>query len=110
MFGRYTVDTSYILLEIAENCGLFRVMEIETMVTTVAKWGNSLAVRIPQNLAKEMHLLEGAEIELGVVNGALVIKPRRRKRYSLDELVEGITPENLHAEVEDGLAVGNEVW
>ncbi len=29
------------------------------MVTTVAKWGNSLAVRIPQNLAKEIHLAEG---------------------------------------------------
>lgn len=110
MFCRYGVDTSYILLGIAEDYGLFREMEIETMVATVAKWGNSLAVRIPQHLAKEMHLLEGAEIDLGVVDGALVIKPRRRKRYSLDELIEGITPENLHAEVDDGRAVGREIW
>jgi antitoxin MazE len=85
-------------------------MEIQAMVTTVAKWGNSLAVRIPQNLAKEIQLAEGAEIDLAVVDGTLVMKPRSRKRYSLDELIKGITPENLHAEIDVGIAIGNEVW
>jgi antitoxin MazE len=80
------------------------------MFTTVAKWGNSLAVRIPQNLAKEIDLAEGVEVNLGVVDGMLVVKPRSRKRYSLDELIEGITPENLHTEIDSGVAVGNEVW
>ncbi|WP_341525969.1 AbrB/MazE/SpoVT family DNA-binding domain-containing protein [Nostoc sp. UHCC 0302] len=81
------------------------------MVATVAKWGNSLAVRIPQNLAKEINLAEGSEVDISVVDGNLVVKPReRRKRYSLDELVKGITSENLHAEVDSGLAVGKEVW
>jgi antitoxin MazE len=85
-------------------------MEIQTMVATIGKWGNSLAVRIPQNLAKEIHLAEGAEIDLGIVDGTLVIKPRSRKHYSLDELIKGITPENLHTEIESGTAVGNEIW
>lgn len=80
------------------------------MIMTVAKWGNSLAVRIPQNLAKEIHLAEGSEIDLGVVDGNLVMKPRSRKRYSLDELIKGITPENLHTEIDTGIAAGNEVW
>lgn len=80
------------------------------MVAIVAKWGNSLAVRIPQNLAKEIHLAEGDEIDLGVVDGTLVIKPRNRKRYSLDELIHEITPENLHTEMDSGSVVGNEVW
>jgi antitoxin MazE len=80
------------------------------MVATVAKWGNSLAVRIPQNLAKEIHLVEGSEVDLGIVDGTLVMKPRGRKRYSLDELIKEITPENLHAEIDSGIAVGNEVW
>lgn len=80
------------------------------MAATVAKWGNSLAVRIPQNLAKEIQLAEGAEIDIIVVDGTLVIKPRNRKRYSLDELIKGITPENLHAEIDSGIAVENEVW
>ena len=80
------------------------------MVAIVAKWGNSLAVRIPQNLAKEISLAEGTEIDLGIVDGTLVMKPRSRKRYSLDHLIEGITPENLHAEIESGTAAGNEAW
>jgi antitoxin MazE len=85
-------------------------MEMSIMVATVAKWGNSLAVRIPQNLAQEVHLTEGSQINLSVLNGTLVIKPRERKRYSLDELIKEITPENLHAEINSGIAVGNEVW
>jgi antitoxin MazE len=86
-------------------------MEAKTMVATVAKWGNSLAIRIPQNLAKELDVVEGSEISLILVDGTLVIKPKKsRKRYSLDELVKEITPENLHAEIDSGIAVGNEVW
>jgi antitoxin MazE len=83
---------------------------MQNMVAIVAKWGNSLAIRIPQNLAKEIHLAEGAEIDLGIVDGNLVAKPRIRKRYSLDELVNTITLENLHGEVDSGAAVGNEFW
>jgi antitoxin MazE len=80
------------------------------MVSTVARWGNSLAIRIPQHLVKEIHLTEGAEVDLVVIDGNLVIKPRDRKRYSLEELISAITPENLHTEVESGIAVGNEAW
>lgn len=80
------------------------------MVATVAKWGNSLAVRIPQHIIKEIQLAEGAEVDLLVVDGNLVIQPRSRRRYSLEELVAAITPENVHAEVESGSAMGNEAW
>lgn len=80
------------------------------MVATVAKWGNSLAVRIPQNLAKDLELVEGAEIEINAIAGTIVIKPKNRKRYSLDAMVEAITPENRHTEIDSGIAVGNEIW
>ncbi len=80
------------------------------MVSTVVKWGNSLAVRIPQNVAKEINLAEGIELDMTVVEGTLVIKPKHRKRYSLDELIQGITPENIHGEIDSGIAVGNEIW
>jgi antitoxin MazE len=80
------------------------------MVATVAKWGNSLAIRLPQHLVKEIQLAEGVEVDLVVVDGNLVIKPRTQKRYSLEEMVSAITPENLHTEVKSGSAVGNEAW
>ncbi|CAD5956990.1 Antitoxin MazE [Planktothrix tepida] len=80
------------------------------MVTNVAKWGNSLAVRIPQNIAQAIQISEGSQVTFSVENGTIVIKPSNRKRYSLEELVSQITPENCHTETDTGLAVGNEVW
>lgn len=80
------------------------------MKATVAKWGNTLAIRIPQHIAQEITLTEGTNVDIDVVEGNVVIKPRQRKRYSLKELTEGITSENLHGEVDSGTAVGNELW
>jgi antitoxin MazE len=80
------------------------------MAATIAKWGNSLAVRIPQNLVKEMGLIEGSEVELASVDRNLVIKPVARRRYSITELTQTITPKNLHSETDYGTAMGNEVW
>jgi antitoxin MazE len=76
------------------------------MVSTIARWGNSLAIRLPQHLVKEIQLTEGVEVDLAVI----VIKPRVPKCYSLEELVSAITPENLHTEVDSGSNVGNEAW
>jgi antitoxin MazE len=80
------------------------------MVATIAKWGNSLAVRIPKHLAKEINLAEGSQVQFVLIDGKLTIEPITRRRYSLEELVEAITPENLHNEIDSGIAVGNEVW
>jgi len=80
------------------------------MVTKVRKWGNSLAVRIPKALAREIEAECGCEVNLEVENGRLVITPVKRPRYTLKELLAGITPENLHGEVDWGPPMGREVW
>ncbi len=80
------------------------------MATIVSKWGNSLAVRIPQNLAKEINLTEGSEVELILEDGNLVIRPRIQRQYSLEELVEVITLDNRHGEIDSGTAMGSEIW
>ena len=49
-------------------------------------------------------------MQLVLIDGRLTIEPITRRRYSLEELVEAITPENLHNEIDSGVAVGNEVW
>jgi antitoxin MazE len=79
------------------------------MTTQIGKWGNSLAVRIPGNYAKDLELEEGAEIDVTVVDGALLLRPCRRE-YSLKELLDQITPENLHEETDWGKPVGRESW
>ena len=80
------------------------------MSTRVTRWGNSLAVRIPRAWARELHLDEGAEVELTVTEGRLVITPAPPPAYSLAELVAGITPENRHEETDWGKPVGGEPW
>ncbi len=80
------------------------------MIVNVAKWGNSLAIRIPQNIAREIDITESSEVEFSVKDGSLTIKPIKRKRYSLLELVGQITPDNVHGEIDTGEAMGKEVW
>ena len=79
------------------------------MTTQVGKWGNSLAVRIPGAFAKELDLEEGAEVEVTRVKDLLLVR-RRAREYTLDELLEQVTPENLHGETDWGPAVGSEAW
>lgn len=55
-------------------------------------------------------LAEGSEVEIAVMDGNLVIEPISRKRYSIDDLIQAIKPENLHAEIDSGVAIGNEAW
>lgn len=79
------------------------------MVVQFSKWGNSLAVRLPNTLVKELFLSEGSKAELLAENGKLVLTPiQEPPSFSLEDLVAGITEENLHTEIKTGPAVGNE--
>ena len=80
------------------------------MLATIAKWGNSRAIRIPKELALETGLDFGSKVELVLEKGELRIVPVKKPRYTLEELVAGITPENRHGEIDIGPAVGKEVW
>jgi antitoxin MazE len=78
--------------------------------TTVSKWGNSLAVRIPQALAKQARLSEGDCLALALDrDGSIVLRSTRRK-YELSELVSRITRANRHQETDWGRPLGEESW
>lgn len=79
------------------------------MPTQLAKWGNSLGLRIPKAIADEAQVREGDAVELTVENNAIVVRPAR-PQYSLEELVERITPRNRHGETRWGPPAGNESW
>jgi len=80
------------------------------MKTQLARWGNSLAVRIPKHVAEAATLKEGDPLEISA-EGAGTIELRRRKRQrTLKELISAITPENLHGETDWGERRGNESW
>lgn len=73
------------------------------------RWGNSLALRIPNAYAKDLNVSDGTEVDLSIENGRLIADPvPHTPVYDLDELLAGITDENIHAEVSTGAAVGEE--
>lgn len=78
------------------------------MRVAIKKWGNSLALRIPKDVAQSLHLEKDSLAELQIKDGSPVIEPVSKIR--LEDLVSRIDPENLHGEIETGEAVGNEAW
>ena len=84
--------------------------EVSSLDYRIAKWGDSLALLIPQPLASEIGLELDTEVELTSRGQELVVTVRKRSNSKLDMLLEGITEENLHAEVDTEQRVGNETW
>ncbi len=80
------------------------------MRTSVQKWGNSLALRIPKPLADQAHITQGSLVEIKVVDDVLRIELVAPEAYTLDSLLEGVTEENIHEEIDTGEAQGKEVW
>lgn len=77
----------------------------------VKRWGNSPAIRIPATLMQALNLNIDDEIKIDLVEGKLIIEPVKQEvGYSLEELLEGVTEENLHDAVEWGEPVGKEIW
>jgi len=80
------------------------------MNTTIQKWGNSLAVRIPRSVAKDIRLHQGSIVDVVLVAGKIVVKPRRQPHYALAQLLRGVTKRNRHTELDWGGRVGQEAW
>ena len=76
--------------------------------TRVHKWGNSLGIRIQKAVADQVDLKENTEVRITVRDNALVITPVPRK-VTLESLLDGVTPENIHAIVDFGAPRGKEV-
>ncbi len=80
------------------------------MHTKIQKWGNSLGLRIPRAFAEEAGVGAGADVDLSVRGGNLVVTPSRRPKYRLDDLIRKVTARSRHDEVDTGEPVGREVW
>ena len=80
------------------------------MQTRIQKWGNSLGLRIPKSFAEETGVQAGSEVDLSVDNGDLIIRPIRKRKYRLQDLLQRISASNLHDGIDTGNAVGREAW
>ncbi len=60
------------------------------MKVTIAKWGNSLGLRLPKQIVEELGLAAGSQVELGREGSKLVAETntlRQIPRYRLEDLV-----------------------
>ena len=73
----------------------------------LARWGASLAARMPESVAKLWGVREGSAME-AVPHGDQVVP--RKTSYCLDAMLAKMRPDNLHAEVDTGDPTGVEAW
>jgi len=80
------------------------------MRSSLKRWGNSLAVRIPRSFAAEIGVEQGTPVEISLVDGGLMISPLPEPHLTLEDLLAEVTEENRHAEVVVEGPVGREAW
>lgn len=77
------------------------------MRSHIAKWGNSLSLRLPKALVDRLNLKEGDAVDLDVDDGRLLVSPAKPS-YDLKELLAEITKDN-QPESFDTSPVGQEI-
>lgn len=77
------------------------------MRVQVARWGNSLGLRIPKDIAERVGLTEGTRVDVQAEDDRIVIT-LGRPRYKLEDLLVDMTPEAMRAAFDWGDDRGRE--
>jgi antitoxin MazE len=79
------------------------------MRVQITRWGNSLGVRVPKQVAREIGLSEGSQVDVEAADHRIIITPAR-PRYTLADLLKDTTPESYRAgDVDWGPDTGREI-
>jgi antitoxin MazE len=78
------------------------------MEAVVKKWGNSLGIRIPNLIVRELSLQDGSFVDIKDKGKEIVIKVKEKNKLSA--LLNEINEQNVHAEIETDGPLGNEIW
>ncbi|MCL2044894.1 MAG: AbrB/MazE/SpoVT family DNA-binding domain-containing protein [Oscillospiraceae bacterium] len=81
------------------------------MTSSIKKWGNSAAVRIPRNVLSEAKLEEGADVEIFSSKEGEITLRAVKKRVNIQELFDGYNEGCCESEELDwGEPMGDEEW
>ncbi len=78
------------------------------MKVLIARWGNSLGLRIPKDIASRTRLCVGSRVEVEVEGDRIIITPVR-PRYVLADLLQGTTPAAMREAFDWGSDKGREI-
>jgi len=80
------------------------------MTTTIQKWGNSLAVRIPKEFTKSLKWSVGAVVGFQKIGDKIILTPSRRV-YTIEDALKKITKKDLHKIIfPENQPRGKEIW
>ena len=80
-------------------------------MTTIRRWGNSAAVRIPHYILSQANLEEGTDVEFVLTKEGEIMLRAVRKRKSIQELFADYDGGFFQAEEIDwGKPQGDEIW
>ncbi len=77
------------------------------MQVQLTRWGNSLGMRIPKEMAARLGLSEGAHVEVEA-DGSRIVITAGRPHYRLEDLVVGMTHDELRDAFDWGADAGRE--
>lgn len=80
------------------------------MYTTIQKWGNSQAVRLPKGILEEAVLHENDRVEIKTENGCIIISRVNKKHRTIEERLVGYNGDYGSTEWDTGNPQGKEVW
>jgi antitoxin MazE len=78
------------------------------MEAVVKKWGNSLGIRLPNLIVRELSLKDGSSLDIKNNGNEIIVRPVKKSR--LPEMLAKINEENIHTEIETTGPVGKEIW
>ncbi|MDI6880294.1 MAG: AbrB/MazE/SpoVT family DNA-binding domain-containing protein, partial [Desulfitobacteriaceae bacterium] len=84
-------------------------LEVNFMYTTIQKWGNSHAIRLPKGILAAVDLHENDRVTIDADNDKIVIKRLNEGHKTLQERLAGYTGDFKCSEWDTGETRGNEV-
>ena len=80
------------------------------MTVRTVKLDAGLSLTIPESFASELGLGPHSPVDISLHGAAVIVCAAKQPRVALDALLEQVTEQNRHTEIDTGAAVGREVW
>lgn len=80
------------------------------MRVQVKKWGNSASVRIPASVMAATKLTLDQVVDVREDGGRIIIEPVRAPAYDLDDMLDQMSADTFHDDIDFGPPVGREGW
>ena len=80
------------------------------MTVHTVKLGDGLSLTIPEAFASELGLGPHSPVDISRHGAAIIVCAAKQPRVELDALLEQVTEQNRHTEIDTGAGVGGEIW